>query len=114
MLEPPAGEPTVIHQLRVRGPFRGTSGHDRHTRAFVRALIALGVEVALEQPEDWRQTLPPDPELERLVRPLAAPPNENATTSPPRRARIQWTGRANAVSPDPQRMDLRNGIFPSH
>jgi glycosyltransferase involved in cell wall biosynthesis len=39
--------------LVVRGPFRGYSGHDRHTRAFARHLVAAGVRVQLVDLPEW-------------------------------------------------------------
>ena len=43
----------MLTSLTVRGPFRGPTGYDHHTREFVRALLALGVTVELQDLEMW-------------------------------------------------------------
>jgi glycosyltransferase involved in cell wall biosynthesis len=62
--------------LAVRGPFRGASGHDRHTREFVRELARQGVRVQLTDIPEWHPVkLPPeasDPWFEQLARPVHA------------------------------------------
>ena len=47
--------------LAVRGPFRGVSGHDHHTREFVRQVVSQGVRVHLTDLAEWHPVkLPPD------------------------------------------------------
>jgi glycosyltransferase involved in cell wall biosynthesis len=43
----------TLTALQVRGPFRGPSGYDRHTRAFVRELVRQGVAVELIDLPMW-------------------------------------------------------------
>jgi glycosyltransferase involved in cell wall biosynthesis len=50
----------VIDRLHVVGPFRGSSGYDRHTREFVRSFLALGVSVQLTHLDGWSVELPPE------------------------------------------------------
>ena len=50
----------MIDRLHVVGPARGTSGYDRHTRAFVEQFLALGVDLGFTQLEGWSPELPPD------------------------------------------------------
>lgn len=45
--------------VEIIGPFRGTSGHDRHTREFTRHLAARGVPVQLTSLDGWSAELPP-------------------------------------------------------
>jgi glycosyltransferase involved in cell wall biosynthesis len=47
-------------RIEVNGPFRGPSGHDRHTREFVRAMVRLGAQVQLKDVEGWSPALPDD------------------------------------------------------
>jgi glycosyltransferase involved in cell wall biosynthesis len=59
-----------VRALAVRGPFRGGTGYDYHTRSFVRELVRLGVRVQLEELAQWSRPLPPhlqDPFFERLT-----------------------------------------------
>lgn len=60
----------------VRGPFRGTSGHDSHVRALVRALAGHGLPLQLVDLPHWSPTKLPagsrDPRLEALHRPVRA------------------------------------------
>ena len=59
----------TMTSLKVRGPFRGGSGHDYHTRAFVRGFARLGTAVELEEFTDWCMPLPPalqDPYFDQL------------------------------------------------
>lgn len=62
--------------LAVRGPFRGVSGHDHHTREFVRQLVSQGVRVQLTDLAEWHPVkLAPDardPWFEKLARPVDA------------------------------------------
>ncbi len=46
--------PTVtLTALKVQGPFRGISGHEPHTREFVKALHRLGVAIQLVDNPRW-------------------------------------------------------------
>jgi glycosyltransferase involved in cell wall biosynthesis len=58
--------------LEIIGPFRGTSGHDRHTREFTRQLVARGVRVQLTPQDGWSPALPPHAR-ERWFDELCAP-----------------------------------------
>jgi glycosyltransferase involved in cell wall biosynthesis len=62
--------------LAVRGPFRGVSGHDHHTREFVRQLVSQGVRVQLTDLAEWHPVkLAPDardPWFDQLARPVDA------------------------------------------
>ena len=62
--------------LAVRGPFRGVSGHDHHTREFVRQLVSQGVRVQLTDLAEWHPVkLPPDacdPWFDQLASPVDA------------------------------------------
>jgi glycosyltransferase involved in cell wall biosynthesis len=66
----------AVRSLAVRGPFRGASGHDRHTREFVRHLARQGVRVQLTDIPEWHPVkLPPDardPWFEQLADPVDA------------------------------------------
>ncbi len=70
------GRAAVIRSLRIRGSFRGLSGHDHHTREFARHLAHLGVRVQLTDLPQWHPVkLPPearDPWFERLEDPVDA------------------------------------------
>ncbi|MBX7110959.1 MAG: hypothetical protein K1X87_03815 [Dehalococcoidia bacterium] len=59
--------------VRIRGPYLGQSGYDYHTRELTRAMVALGMEVDLQQLEQWGPSGLPyelrEPWLERLRRP---------------------------------------------
>ena len=62
-------------RLQVVGPFRGSTGYDRHTREFVRQLIRLGVQVRLIELPGWSIPLPADkqdPLFEGLTLPVEA------------------------------------------
>jgi glycosyltransferase involved in cell wall biosynthesis len=62
-------------RLHVVGPFRGNSGYDRHTRAFVREFVTLGVDVRLTPLVGWSADAPEherDARLEELVGPIEA------------------------------------------
>lgn len=45
--------------LEVVGPFKGSSGYDRHTREFVREFVRQGVSVELVNLNGWSNELPP-------------------------------------------------------
>ena len=47
-----------VDALQVVGPFRGTSGYDRHTRSFVRQFVQLGVRVHLTPLVGWSPDVP--------------------------------------------------------
>jgi glycosyltransferase involved in cell wall biosynthesis len=49
---------TTAHSLEVVGPFKGSSGYDRHTREFVREFVRQGVRVRLEHLPGWSIDLP--------------------------------------------------------
>ena len=70
------GAPDAVRSLAVRGSFRGASGHDHHTREFVRQLAGAGVRIQLTDIRQWHPVnLPPgarDPLFERLVSPAPA------------------------------------------
>ena len=44
--------------VEVVGPYRGSSGYDRHTRELVRHFVRLGTEVQLHHYDGWSQPLP--------------------------------------------------------
>ena len=65
----------TIERLDVVGPFLGSSGYDRHTREFVRALATLGVDVGLTSLDAWSTPMPAemrDPWFETLPRTTGA------------------------------------------
>src|ERR671925_1706706 len=66
----------TLAALRVRGPFRGPSGYDHHTREFVRELHRQGVAVELVDLPEWGPVKLPaelrDPWFESLDRPVGA------------------------------------------
>lgn len=111
---------TAVPALRVRvhGPFRGFSGHNQHTRAFVRELERQGVAVALEHLDGWGAWLPEterDPWFETLagrrfdpqvavhfcmpheVRPEPGCPNVNYTMFEADRIPRHWVEASRAV-----------------
>jgi glycosyltransferase involved in cell wall biosynthesis len=49
---------TSAKSLDVIGPFKGSSGYDRHTREFVRQFVRLGVRVRLTHLRGWSIDLP--------------------------------------------------------
>ncbi|MDQ4069644.1 MAG: glycosyltransferase [Actinomycetota bacterium] len=63
---------TRLGALKVRGPFRGGTGYDYHTRSFVRAFLALGIAVELEECEWWSAPLP-SPLQDALFAELSTP-----------------------------------------
>jgi glycosyltransferase involved in cell wall biosynthesis len=61
--------------IEVIGPFRGTTGYDRHTRELVRNLVAQGVRVQLTHLDGWSRPLPPSMRetwFDELVSPVDA------------------------------------------
>jgi glycosyltransferase involved in cell wall biosynthesis len=59
--------------LEILGPYRGASGHDRHTRALVKEMWRMGVEMRLHQLHGWSPDLPPelrDPFFDRFSQPV--------------------------------------------
>ena len=66
----------MIQALRIRGPFRGSSGYDHHTRQFARAIDRLGVEVELIDVPEWGSPRLPalvlDPWFDRAREPVDA------------------------------------------
>ena len=66
----------AARSLAVRGSFRGASGHDHHTREFVRQLASADVRIQLTDMPHWHPVkLPPDardPWFEQLVSPVPA------------------------------------------
>ena len=66
----------ATRSLAVRGPFRGVSGHDHHTREFVRHLARQGVRLQLTDIPHWHPVkLPPDagdPWFDQLAKPVDA------------------------------------------
>jgi glycosyltransferase involved in cell wall biosynthesis len=42
-----------VNALRLRGPYRGWTGHDHHVREFVRALHHRGVQIQLSDITEW-------------------------------------------------------------
>jgi glycosyltransferase involved in cell wall biosynthesis len=49
-----------MRRLDVIGPFKGSSGYDRHTREFVRQFVRQGVRVRLTPLPGWSVDLPPE------------------------------------------------------
>jgi len=79
---------THARALEVVGPFRGSSGYDRHTREFVREFERQGVRVGLSPDVGWSLELPPearDPWFDRL--PPAVPADTVLHFVMPNRAR---------------------------
>jgi glycosyltransferase involved in cell wall biosynthesis len=64
----------TLTALKIQGPFRGISGHDHHTREFVKALLRLGVAIQLVDNPRWGslRLAEPDPFLEGLSKPVGA------------------------------------------
>ena len=62
--------------LAVRGSFRGASGHDHHTREFVRQLVGQGVRIQLTDIPHWHPVKlssgARDPWFEQLASPVEA------------------------------------------
>ncbi|MET0553823.1 MAG: hypothetical protein ABW221_12345 [Vicinamibacteria bacterium] len=61
--------------LDVVGPFRGSSGYDRHTREFVRGMARQGARIRLFPLEGWSIDLPEharDPWFDGLTEPVQA------------------------------------------
>lgn len=64
--------------VHVVGPFAGATGHDRHTREFVRHLVRRGVPVQLTALPGWSAPLP-DGARETEFEALAAPVDAGVT-----------------------------------
>ncbi len=65
----------MLERLQVVGPFRGTSGYDRHTREFVRGFANAGVAVQLIPLTGWSIELPAEQReswFESLTAPIEA------------------------------------------
>src|ERR1043166_1546756 len=104
----------MIRGSEVVGPFRGATGHDRHTREFVRHLVRQGLPVQLTPLEGWSAALPDgmrESELEALraaidaevvlhftmptlTRPRAGKINVNYTMFEADRIPAEWAARA--------------------
>jgi hypothetical protein len=63
----------MVSALQVRGPFRGPSGYDHHTRELVRALVRLGVAVELVDVPEWGPVRLADDQREPWFDTLGAP-----------------------------------------
>ena len=48
-----------VPNIEVIGPYRGPSGYDRHTRAFLAQFARLGRNVQLTPLDQWSTDLPP-------------------------------------------------------
>jgi glycosyltransferase involved in cell wall biosynthesis len=48
----------AVRGLKVIGPYKGSSGYDRHTREFVRAFAGQGIRIELKNLEGWSPPLP--------------------------------------------------------
>jgi len=103
--------------LEVIGPYRGPTGYDRHTRAFLKQLANLGRPVQLSPLQHWSVDLPVemlDPWYETLLRPIdthaalhftmpthcwprPGKPNVNYTMFEADRIPAEWAARAAAV-----------------
>jgi glycosyltransferase involved in cell wall biosynthesis len=84
-----------MRALEVVGPFRGHSGHDRHTRELVRHLAAQHVAVQLTPLDGWSAALP-DAAREPWFEALRAPVDADVTLhfTMPTLCRVR-PGRAN-------------------
>jgi hypothetical protein len=100
--------------VEVTGPFRGPTGHDRHTREFVRQLVQRGVRVQLTPLSGWSADLPAGARetwfdqllapvearislhftMPSLCRPRASRINVNYTMFEADRIPIDWVKRA--------------------
>jgi glycosyltransferase involved in cell wall biosynthesis len=67
-----------MESLEVIGPFRGTSGYDRHTRELVRAFVQAGLAIELIPLEGWSIDLPPS-QRETWFDDLSAPVTADTT-----------------------------------
>lgn len=59
--------------IEVIGPYKGPTGYDRHTRAFVTQFVRMGREVQLTHLPNWSVDLPPhmrDTWFDSLTRPI--------------------------------------------
>jgi len=72
----PAAAAEPSRSLAVRGSFRGASGHDHHTREFVRQLAGQGVRIQLTDIPHWHPVKLPagarDPWFDQFVSPTEA------------------------------------------
>lgn len=50
----------VFNALKIRGPYRGGTGYDHHTREFVRHLYEQGIDIQLEDIPWWSATELPE------------------------------------------------------
>src|ERR687883_66212 len=50
----------LVQALAVRGPYKGTSGHDHHVREFVRELARRGLRLQLTDIPEWAPAKLPD------------------------------------------------------
>ncbi len=100
--------------LEVIGPFRGSTGHDRHTREFVRHLVQQGVPAQLTPLEGWSIAMPDGARetwfdalsapvdadvalhftMPTLCRPRAGMSNVNYTMFEADRIPLEWVDRA--------------------
>lgn len=95
----------ALSRLRVRGPFRGWSGHNQHTRAFVRELVRQGVAVQLDHVDGWGAWLPEperDPWFETLVAGDGGAPVVLHFCMP------------HQLEPEPGRLNVNYTMFESH
>jgi glycosyltransferase involved in cell wall biosynthesis len=63
----------TLSALKVQGPYRGMSGHDHHTREFVRALHRLGVAIELVDLPIWGSAPVSPDTLDPLFQELSEP-----------------------------------------
>jgi glycosyltransferase involved in cell wall biosynthesis len=88
--------------LAVRGSFRGVSGHDRHTREFVRQLTRHRIRIQLTDLPQWHPVKLPaaaqDPWFEQLSRPVGA-------------AAVLHFCMPHQVEPDGQRLTVNYTMF---
>jgi len=72
----PAAAAEPSRSVAVRGSFRGASGHDHHTREFVRQLAGQGVRIQLTDIPHWHPVKLPadtrDPWFDQFVSPVQA------------------------------------------
>lgn len=68
-----------MRSLEVVGPFKGSSGYDRHTREFVREFVRQGVRVQLDHLAGWSIDLPGGELRETWFETLNAPVDANTT-----------------------------------
>ena len=103
--------------LAVRGSFRGVTGHDHHTREFVRHLAARGVRITLTDIPQWHPVkLPPetrDPWFDQLEAPARAstpsPPSPASPVSPA--STVLHFCMPHQVTQDPGRLTVNYTMF---